>query len=215
MKQKHNQIKFFAGIDVQVNRGCCYYVMDKNKKYVTSGWVNENHPETFKNLFTEICNDEKKSIAIGIDAPRMPIKSFRKRIFIKKQNKWIEKSEGKIGRECEVIIKSFNLGNPQWTQIINLSPKWMKLGYSIYKILEDFPFVFEIFPSASYKMLQDENVKYELCLNYFQKGIKDMLDASVGAITVFEFINGRGCEVGGGDGLGTIVLPRKIELFNQ
>lgn len=38
-----------------------------------------------------------------------------------------------------------------------------------------------------------------------------MLDASVGAITVYELINGRGCEVGGEDGLGTIVVPGSID----
>ena len=61
-------------------------------------------------------------------------------------------------------------------------------------------------------MLENENVKYELCLNEFNSGVKDMLDASVAALTVCEFVNGRGCEVGGEDGLGTIVLPRKIFL---
>jgi hypothetical protein len=61
-------------------------------------------------------------------------------------------------------------------------------------------------------MMENENVKYELCLNEFNSGVKDMLDASVAALTVFEFVNGQGCEVGGDDGLGTIVLPRKILL---
>ena len=61
-------------------------------------------------------------------------------------------------------------------------------------------------------MLEKEKLKYELCLNDFVSGVKDMLDASVAALTVYEFINGRGCEVGGDDGLGTIVLPRKISL---
>jgi len=37
-----------------------------------------------------------------------------------------------------------------------------------------------------------------------------MLDAFVAAATVREFVHGRGCEVGGGDGLGTIVLPRPL-----
>jgi len=68
------------------------------------------------------------------------------------------------------------------------------------------------FPLLLTKMLEKENVAYELCLNDFTGGVKDMLDASVAAVTVFEFINGRGCEVGGEDGLGTILLPRKIFL---
>ncbi len=42
----------------------------------------------------------------------------------------------------------------------------------------------------------------------FRPGPEDMLDSIVAAFTVREFWEGRGCEVGGGDGLGTIVLPR-------
>jgi len=34
--------KYFAGIDVQISRGCAYYILDSKKKYVTSGWVKEN-----------------------------------------------------------------------------------------------------------------------------------------------------------------------------
>ena len=37
-----------------------------------------------------------------------------------------------------------------------------------------------------------------------------MLDACIAAVTIREFLNGRGCEVGNADGLGSIVLPRDI-----
>lgn len=37
-----------------------------------------------------------------------------------------------------------------------------------------------------------------------------MLDAWVAAATVREFHGGRGIEVGGGDGLGAIILPRPL-----
>ncbi len=204
------EIKYFSGIDVQIERGCCYYIIDENKNYVSSGWIKEKIPQSFKKLFLEINNGNPNKIAIGIDAPRMPINKLRKRSFDKKTNSWTNNSEAKLGRECEVIIKSYNIANPQWTRTLKDSPDWMKLGYSIFKALKDFPFVYEVFPSASYKMLEKENIKYELCLNNFSGGVKDMFDASVGAITVYEFINGRGCEVGGEDGLGMIVLPKKL-----
>lgn len=210
-----NKTKYFAGIDVQIERGCCYYIIDENKNYVSSGWLKENIPQSFKKLFLEISNGNKNIIAIGIDAPRMPIDKLRKRSFDKKKNLWIEKGNDKLGRECEVIIKSYNIANPQWTRTLKDSPDWMKLGYSIFQALKDFPFVHEVFPSASYRILEKENVKYELCLNNFSGGVKDMLDASVAAITVYEFINGRGCEVGGEDGLGTIVLPNKLSNRNK
>ncbi len=209
-----NKTKYFAGVDVQINRGCYYYILDKNKKFVTNGWIKEDISKSFRKLFLEISKNDNIIIAIGIDSPRMPIKKFRRREFERENKRWIESKKEKLGRECEVIIKSFGIANSQWTRTYDESPEWMKLGYQIYKSLKDFPFVYEVFPSASYKMLEKENVKYELCLNKFTDGVKDMLDASVAAITVFEFINGRGCEVGGEDGLGTIVLPRKIERLN-
>ena len=203
-------IKYFTGIDVQIKRGCSYYIIDEDKNYVASGWMKENIPQSFINFFLKLTNNNLEQIAIGIDAPRMPIKKLRTRYFDKTKNIWIEKSNASNGRECEVIIKSYNLANPQWTRTYRDSPEWMKLGFSIFDSLKDFQFIYEVFPSASYKMLEKERLKYELCLNDFVSGVKDMLDASVAAITVYEFVNGRGCEVGGEDGLGTIVLPRHI-----
>lgn len=206
-------IKLFAGIDVQISRGCAYYILDSEKKYVTSGWViKEVAAASFKKLFGELTDNQSKIIAIGIDAPRMPLNKLRTRYFDRKKNNWSLESKQSNGRECEVIIKSYNLANPQWTKTFEESPGWMKLGYNIFSHLKNFSFVYEVFPSASYKMLEKENLAYELCLNNFTGGVKDMLDASVVAITVYEFVNGRGCEVGGDDGLGTIVLPRKIFL---
>ena len=205
-------IKYFAGIDVQINRGCCYYILDEDKKYLTSGWEKEDIPQSLKNLFLKLTGNQLQTIAIGIDAPRMPIEKLRTRYFDRKNNSWIERPKQSAGRECEVIIKSFNIANPQWTRTYSESPDWMRLGFRIFSELKDFPFVYEVFPSASYKMMESENIKYELCLNEFDKGVKDMLDASIAAITVYEFMNGRGCEVGGEDDLGTIVLPRKIKL---
>lgn len=204
-------INYFAGIDVQVSRGCSYYIIDSSKKFITNGWIKENIPASFEKLFIEITNSQTEAIAIGIDAPRMPIIKPKTRYFDRKKNLWFEKSKQSIGRECEVIIKSYNIANPQWTNTKEKSPEWMQLGFNIFSALEKFPSVYEVFPSASYKMLGGENIKYELCLNEFSKGAKDMLDASIAALTVYEFLNGHGCKVGGKDKLGTIVLPRKIE----
>lgn len=183
-------INYFAGIDVQINRPCCYYILDRDKKYVASGWINKNVTRSFKKLLLQFSDNDPQKIAIGIDSPRMPIKKLRKREFDRKNNKRLINKTEKLGRECEVIIKSYNIANPQWTRTAKDSPDWMKLGYSIYNSLKDFTFVYEVFPSASYRMLENENISYELCLNNFSGRVKDMLDASVAAITVCEFMNG-------------------------
>jgi hypothetical protein len=72
-------IKLFAGIDVQISRGCCYYIINQNNKYVVSGWIKENIPQTFNKLLLEISNNQPDTISIGIDAPRMPIRNQTKR----------------------------------------------------------------------------------------------------------------------------------------
>ena len=73
----------------------------------------------------------------------------------------------------------------------------MKLGFEIFSSIKKYPYIFEVFPSASYKMLAAENIRYDLCLNDFVYGVKDMLDASVAALTVYEYCSGNGCEVCG------------------
>ena len=87
----------------------------------------------------------------------------------------------------------------------------MKLGFRLFSALEGLITVHEIFPTASYVLLQgNTNVRIDTDFSACQPGPKDMLDAWVAAATVREFVGGRGTEVGGGDGLGTIVLPRLL-----
>jgi hypothetical protein len=87
----------------------------------------------------------------------------------------------------------------------------MRAGFVLYKTLAAHEGVFEVFPSASYKMLAGAaDALLLVSPRGFADGPKDMLDAYVAAFTVHEFIVGRGVEVGGGDGLGTIVLPRPL-----
>jgi hypothetical protein len=47
-------------------------------------------------------------------------------------------------------------------------------------------------------------------LGCFAHDPKDVLDAVMAAVTVGEFRAGRGAEVGGGDGLNTIILPAPL-----
>ena len=86
-----NKINYFAGIDVQINRGCCYYIIDQNKKYGVSGWIKEKIPQTFQKLFIDLSDNQTDTIAIGIDAPRMPIKKMRTRYFDRKIMRGLKK----------------------------------------------------------------------------------------------------------------------------
>ena len=87
----------------------------------------------------------------------------------------------------------------------------MKMGFALFDALSSETHVYEVFPSASYRLLSaDDDAVFSLSLRDFAAGPKDMLDAYVAAFTVHEFLAGRGMEVGGGDGLGTIILPRPV-----
>ncbi|MEM6329819.1 MAG: hypothetical protein AAF790_06175, partial [Planctomycetota bacterium] len=117
-----------------------------------------------------------------------------------------------IGRHCEVVIASSRLARPQWTPLAAAAPPWMRLGFALFErgaeLLGDA--VYEVFPSASYRQLDGASgVRLELLCGDFSPGPKDLLDAGMAALTVIEYHAGRGMAVGGGDGLGTIILPRK------
>jgi hypothetical protein len=212
-----NKIRFYMGIDIQISKGCSYFIVDKEAEIVNSGWAKEGTflktANQLKSVAFETAGSRLNNIAIGIDSPRMPLKIKRKFFWNSKSLKWGKKlqKEEVFGRHCEVVLKSLGIANPQWTRTESECPDWMKLGFMVYEGLEDFNDVFEVFPSASYNLLKNDR-KLKVTINFanFFQGPKDMIDACVAAITVYEFIHGRGSEVGGGDGLGTIILPRPL-----
>lgn len=92
--------------------------------------------------------------------------------------------------------------------------EWMQTGVALFDALAKWKHVYEVFPSASYNLFTAlPQFSIQLNLSQFRPGPKDMLDACVAAVTVRRFLNGEGCEVGGADGLGTIVLP--VDITNR
>jgi hypothetical protein len=87
----------------------------------------------------------------------------------------------------------------------------MRMGFELFEALSAEAHLYEVFPSASYRLLTSEtDAVFTISLRDFAEGAKDMLDAYVAAFTVHEYLAGKGTGVGGGDGLGVIVLPRAI-----
>jgi len=208
------EIQFFMGIDVQIKRGCPFLILDNKASCLSSGWLNgDSNNEICKDLIRVINEFEKKGIenlAIGIDSPRIPLSSPRHHYWDGNRGHWRSRRMGEkgYGRHCEVILKALNLANPQWTPTGENCPEWMQLGFSLFDCLRKREGVFEVFPSASYSILKGRSTpKVTIDFSNFVPGPKDMIDACVSAITVLEFIKGRGCEVGGGDDLGKIILP--------
>jgi predicted nuclease with RNAse H fold len=205
------EFQYFMGIDVQTKRKCAYLVLNRKGICFSSGWLEgESNSEICKNLIKII--DDTSLIAIGIDAPRVPLPAAREFYF---EKHWRTRREGErgFGRHCEVILKSLKIANPQFTPTRGKCPSWMELGFALFCCLGDREGVFEVFPAASYSILKGRtNPKVTIDFANFSPGPKDMIDACVSAITVLEYLEGRGCEVGGGDGLGSIILPGPIPI---
>ena len=206
----------YVGIDVGVDRGCAFVAMDERGNMIESGWFDTELPTglvaTIQNAATT-----GRQVHIGIDAPRCPVPEPRGWYWNGHSREWRERRrERGSGRHCEVVLKAHSLGNPQWSPVKNtVTPEWMTVGFNLFDRLGkmDRVHVHEVYPTASYILLEGEN-EPRISLNFsdFRSGPKDVLDACVAATTVREFCLKRGCEVGGGDGLGTIILPRKLKV---
>ena len=200
---------FYIGIDLQIRRNCCYAVIDEPGRLVDSGWFSKAVPDTIA-LIKKL--PESGRIHVGIDAPRMPLAAKRQWYWNKSHRRWDKRGYQKgYGRHCEIVISAHRIANPQWTPLRHEAPDWMNLGFQLYASLQGLVTVYEVFPSASYALLQgNTDVRIHTDFSACKPGPKDMLDAWTAAATVREFAEGRGAEVGGGDGLGTIVLPRPL-----
>ncbi|WP_054030191.1 hypothetical protein [Desulfatitalea tepidiphila] len=201
---------YYLGIDVQIRRHCSYAVIDDQGTLTESGWFSDDPLNDAVSLVKWIVL--RRPVQIGIDAPRMPLETKRIWFWNGNQRRW-NQSNNRIGngRHCEIVLSAHRIANPQWTPIKIQAPAWMKLGFRLYETLEGQARIHEVFPSASYTLLSGvRDVRVDIDFSACRPGPKDMLDAWVAAATVREFVEGRGVEVGDGDGLGTIILPRPI-----
>lgn len=206
----------FVGIDVSAKRGCGWAAIDASYETLKAGWVN---PDSDKNVCASVLGvlrglGEPTSLVVGIDAPRQPLE-FKRRIKWHQTRGWI-KTEPLIGRHAELVIRALNLANPQWTPQQAVAPPWMRLGFELFRQIVPKYQTMEVFPTASFTQLKaSTSPKLTLDFRAFSMGPKDILDAYTAAVTVAEFAAGRGSEVGGGDRLGTIVLPKPIAACDR
>lgn len=198
----------YLGIDVQRKRDCPYVVLGGDLKPYISGWLQS--PESIADVIKDTTR-RFESVAVGIDAPRRALDSPRNHYWSRKKWRPRRPSESGYGRHCEVVIAALRLANPQWTPLETACPEWMQLGFRLFSLLSGNEHVYEVFPTASYRQLENESSPmFLISLGGFARGAKDMLDAYVAAFTVHEYLAGHGTAVGGGDGMGTIILPRPL-----
>ena len=198
-----------------MRRGCPYYAMTTAGDHVESGWLATpaSAPDDLHRVIERLGATHSASVAVGIDAPRAPLDARRMWSWSGKSGTWSPSPAAVgAGRHCEVVISAQRLANPQWTPMRDAAPEWMRLGFELFARLREWPHVYEVFPSAAYTQLaRDSGATLTLSVTGLLPGPKDMLDAAIGALVVRDFLAGRGCAVGGGDGLGTIILPRSLD----
>jgi hypothetical protein len=202
----------YVGIDVQVRRGCPYYIIGDAAEWQGSGWLPLDPAGAASGLRRLAADLSPDGVAFGIDAPRTGLTTKRSWTWSGAKRRWLPANiGGAVGRHCEIAIKAYGLANPQWTLESTACVPWMQLGFTLFNALEHFEHVHEVFPSASYRQLAGEQVPpVGLVLRDAAPGPRDLLDALVAAYTVREYLGGRGVAVDGGDDLGTIILPRPL-----
>ena len=204
----------FVGVDVQVSRGCPYAVLDSDGRSIAAGWLSSRESsvaDALHAVLTQQADGDPRRVVVAIDAPRRPLQARRGWYWRGRRWQPCGPLDRGAGRHCEVVIAAYKLANPQWTPCRPPYPSWMELGFVLFESLRDRFQAFEVFPSASYRMLaKDEEMRIQISVGSLADGPKDMLDAYIAAATTLEFVQGRGCEVGGGDGFGSIVLPRRL-----
>lgn len=204
-------ITHFVGIDVQSARGCACAILRRDSFTSAAIWE-PNASMLVDRVRAHVRRDgaEIGSCVVTIDSPRRPLVNKRAHYWDSSRLRWRRRrlSELGYGRHCEVVISAHGLANPQWTPLASAAPAWMTLGFELFARFSSALRVHEAFPNASYGLLRGQRVSAQIDLGAFFGGPKDMLDAYVCAITAQEFEGGRGCEVGNGDGLGAIILPR-------
>lgn len=211
----------FIGIDVQCKRGLTFCCLDDEGRLSGSGWIPENKrdlPNLYGDIETLLTQrfqplSEQWALFFGIDAPRQPLERPRTWCFNSRTGQWQRRTSSVKGwgRHCEIVIKTLHLGNPQWTPINREdSPPWMRLGYRIFEILIRLGQCHEVFPSATYRQINQSEAILPIPMGQLDRGPKDILDSTAAAWTLREWYQHRGQAVGGGDGLGRILLPRVL-----
>jgi len=204
-------MRTFIGVDISEDRGCALAAIDESGRAIASDWSDCKVDDVVRAVRRLAFG--RGDLTIGVDAPRMPSEKSRAWYWDRKTLGWQPSLPGDRGwgRHCEVVISVMKLANPQWTPLVEAAPPWMRFGFSLYRALQALGDVLEVFPSASYRQLAElDGPRVNLSFRAFARGPKDMLDAYVGAVTALEYKKGNGSEVGGGDGLGSIVLPRPV-----
>lgn len=200
---------WFIGIDVQLQRGLAYAVMMPDGRVMTNGWFDgDDASDVIERLAGQF-----PGARLGIDAPRQPLPSLREHYWSAAGWRKRRAADRGFGRHCEIVIAACGLARPQWTPTVDAAPEWMRLGFALFAESKRMGVeAEEVFPSAAYRMLdKDTQARVEVPLSSFANGPKDMLDATVAALVLREYVQGRGSAVGDGDGLGRILLPRPVE----
>ncbi len=204
----------FVGIDVQTARGCACAILDEDGRSLGHFWCSGSATDVRSSVgrTLALAKQSLDTAVIGVDSPRMPIPAPRRHFWDGRKLQWRRRGhrDKGYGRHCEVVISAHGLANPQWTPPKDEAPPWMILGFELFDALAGALSVHEVFPSASYAQFEVDGPRLEIHLCGFGAGPKDMLDAYVCAASVREFAQQRGAEVGGGDGFGTIALPRPL-----
>lgn len=118
----------FIGIDVQRSRQCPYAIFDANDRMLASGWLEGPTDDERCRSLLAVADEFRAShaglLAFGIDSPRL-LRPNQRNYYVDRRRTACRERRGKesgVGRLCEVVVKSCNIANPQWTPVVDSVP---------------------------------------------------------------------------------------------
>lgn len=206
------------GIDVAGSRPHGFAVVEDDGAVAQIGLVPHQEVEARVRAVARQHTD----IVLGIDAPRC-LRNGPREWYWKPTSGWQpRKGQAGHGRHCEAVVRALGLANPQWTPLeggLRDDQHWMRRGIELFEALADLN-PHEVFPTATRAALarRSHGPSMPVELDLVGLGVaplSDQMDAIFAAVTAREFAAGRGCAVGGGDGLGAIILPCLVEVPDE
>ena len=139
------------------------------------------------------------AVVFGVDAARHALTRLRYWNWEPTAEHWVRLLRGAdTGRHAEIILRAHGFRGTRWS--VTAAP--------IYQALQALPgtVIYEVCAEAAFQAMDPGSPPPEPSA----AAGASLEHATLAATTSREFFAGRGQEIGGGDGLGTIILPRPL-----
>lgn len=200
----------YIGLDPGKARRCAFSVVDHLGNFLDAGFFDGAIPHSLTRRMTEGIHSGML-VAVGIDGARHLLSQPRQWDWDERETGWKKLPSGtEAGRHAEIVLRAYGFRDCRWTGPATSASDRHLYTLSLYATCQALRGVevHETCAQASAQAFDSPGDRLGLPENLEA----NLADATLAAGSAREFRQGRGLQVGGGDGLGAITLPRPLAL---